>query len=211
MAFVPVSNVFEAEIRMQYFEQRVENTLYFQAETALSSANLAAFGGELVTWWTDFMAPKLSDELTLREVFLTDLTTATSAVATVVPPTPVPGEITGNSLPGNVAFVVSFRTEQRGRSFRGRNYVVGIPASVQLGNQISEEEAADLVAAYNELIGIAAAGALVWSVVSRYSGIDPVTGKPIPRVAGIATPITAVLAVDTNLDSQRNRLTGRGT
>jgi hypothetical protein len=41
-------------------------------------------------------------------------------------------------------------------------------------------------------------------VVSRYH-------LGAPRVTGIATPVITYLATDNNVDSQRRRLTGRGT
>jgi len=46
-------------------------------------------------------------------------------------------------------------------------------------------------------------------VASRFSGVDG-DGKPIPRTAGVVTPISNVIVVDRVLDSQRRRLPGRG-
>ena len=49
----------------------------------------------------------------------------------------------------------------------------------------------------------------VWVIVSRYSGVDG-DGRPVPRVAGVTTPVTNVVAVDGTVDSMRRRLPGRG-
>jgi cation transporter-like permease len=49
-----------------------------------------------------------------------------------------------------------------------------------------------------------------WVIASRFSGVDPDTGDPIPRVAGVTTPVTNVVCTDATLDAQRRRLPGRG-
>jgi hypothetical protein len=43
-----------------------------------------------------------------------------------------------------------------------------------------------------------------WVVVSRFSG-------GVERVTGVTTPVVQAAYHDLNLDSQRRRLTGRGT
>jgi hypothetical protein len=65
------------------------------------------------------------------------------------------------------------------------------------------------VAAYDLLRTAPPAPADDWVVVSRFSGVD-VNGDPIPRAAGVVNIITAVLAVDNTVDSQRRRLPHRG-
>jgi hypothetical protein len=47
-------------------------------------------------------------------------------------------------------------------------------------------------------------------IASRFSGVDPDTGKPIPRTAGVTTNVITVVAADLVIDSQRRRLPGRG-
>ena len=63
--------------------------------------------------------------------------------------------------------------------------------------------------AYEGLPSVATVAGYTWVVASRFSGVDA-EGDPIPRAAGITTPITTVLIVDNLVDSQRRRLSGRG-
>lgn len=210
MAFIPVPDVALVEFRMLLDSQKVENTLYFQKSTGWDATSLDLAGVDLKEWWTDSYAPLVSDLVTLREVVLTDLETDTGAQATFAGAGAAGSQI-GGSAPSNVSFAVSFRTALRGRAFRGRNYIVGVPLP-QLSdiNHVESSWANDVVDAYFGLISLAAGFDAQWVAVSRFSGVDPDTHAPIPRTEGIATPITSVITTDLTLDSQRRRLPGRG-
>jgi hypothetical protein len=105
---------------------------------------------------------------------------------------------------------VSFRTESRGRSFRGRNYIVGLTEDQVTGNDFASGITGLFQAVYELLLDFGQDIAWAWVVASRFSGVDPVTHDPIPRTTGIATVVTAVTVVDNFVDSQRRRLTTRG-
>jgi len=204
MPFVPAPDVCLAELVMQLDGQVVENTLYFEASAGLDVGLMATLGAALVTWWTDFIAPGVSDDLLLTGVNLTDLSTATSP-GVFVPVVPaVPGEGTSPAEPNNVALCVSFRTAFRGRSARGRNYVVGLQQSQVTNSHVNAGVGDFFITAYQQLQGAGdfVAG-LEWGVLSRFSGGDP-------RTSGLFRPIIAVTVVDNTLDSQRRRLPGRG-
>jgi len=49
-----------------------------------------------------------------------------------------------------------------------------------------------------------------YSTAQGFGGVDPDTGKPIPRAEGVTTPVQSVVITDTIVDSQRRRLPGRG-
>lgn len=204
MPFVPAPDVCLAEIVMQLDGQVVENTLYFEASAGLDTGLMATLGAALVTWWTDFIAPGVSEQLLLTGINLTDLSTPTSP-GVFVPVVPsVPGEGTSPAEPNNVALCVSFRTQFRGRSARGRNYVVGLQNSQVTNSHIDAGVGDFFITAYQQLQGAGdfVAG-LQWGVLSRFSGGDP-------RTTALFRPITAVTVVDNTLDSQRRRLPGRG-
>lgn len=204
MAFVPVPNAFEAEIRMSLDDQLVENTLYFKATPDSEEGTPIALANDLLVWWTVEMAPALSDNTLLREIYVTDLTTSTSGAATQPAPAPAPtGGRSGAPSPNNVSLAVSFRTAQRGRSFRGRNYIAGINEPDTEWNQISATLEGLILAGYNALLEGDFASNWQWGVVSRFS-------NKAPRVTGVFTPITAVTIVDRTIDSQRRRLPSRG-
>lgn len=210
MPFVPVENTALVEMRYTYQGEPVENTLYFLSEIAFDVAALNALGLACRDWWTTFLFPLQSVHVSLREVFVTDLTSDISPAVSITAGLPSAGSIAGEAMSNNVAPCISFKTANRGRSFRGRNYLVGINIDQVSGNAIVGTYATAMTSAYEELFSIAGALDLTWVVVSRFSGFTIVDGKkvPTPRAAGLATPIVSVLFTDLTVDSQRRRLPG---
>lgn len=210
MAFVPVANTVLVETRMLLDNQQVENTFTIRFETAPNPSVLDILATDFRDWWISDYADLVSDELELREVVVTDLTTQTGPQFSLAAPIGTTGTITGSVLSNNVSLCVSFRTANRGRSFRGRNYIAGVPAASVVQNNAVAGYVSNVVAAYEKLLpGGGALSSGTWVVASRFSGVDS-AGKPIPRAAGVTTPITGVVVVDSTIDSQRRRLPGRG-
>lgn len=210
MPFVPVENTALVEVRMDFDAQKVENTLWVENDAAWDAASLTTLCNNIRDWFDGALGPVLSNAVTLREVVATDQTTDTASQVTVDGGGLI-GGVSGESLPGNVSLAVSFHTALRGRAFRGRNYLVGIPISAREGIAVvSDVYAANVIAAYTGLIDAALAGTNTWVVASRFSGIAGTPPRPVPRVAGVTTPITNVALADLGLDSQRRRLPGRG-
>jgi len=208
MAYVPVENTAMVEMRYTLAGEPTENTLYFQAATPYDVSSLTALGLAIRDWWVTDIFALQSIACALREVFVTDLTTDSSPAVSVTAGLPSNGSVGGEVMPNNVAPCISFKTANRGRSFRGRNYLMGFGVD-QIGqNEVAAGVADDYTTAYNNLIAVAGALDLVWVVVSRFSGFTIVDGKkvPTPRVAGIATPIVNAVFTDLTVDSQRNRL-----
>lgn len=205
MAFIPVTNTVEAQIRMTLDNQQIENTLYFTNTDLYTATEMTVLGNDLLDWWTDQMAQNLSDDVTLREIYLVDLRTETGFTVTVPSGSPAPtGVNSGGAVPSNAAMCVSFRTDLRGRSYRGRNYISGIPASEVTLNTVSPTRIAGLIGSYELLFGFLLSNGWSWSVVSRrHNGADRITGVP--------TQVTSVVVVDATIDSQRRRLPGRGS
>lgn len=211
MPFVPVPNTVLAEIRMTLDGQQVENTLWFEASGALNLIVMGDLAQLLNDWWIANYAPQVSVNLQLIEIVISDQSSAsglqfafTAAPATI-------GAVVSDALPNNVSLTVSFRTALRGRSFRGRNYVTGIPESVAAQSHLAGAYVAGWQVAYAQLLSdVSGVGDFEWVVASRFSGVD-VDGDPIPRVAGVTTPVTSIIVVDDVVDSQRRRLPGRGS
>lgn len=204
MAFIPVNGVALAEIRLSLFGQKIELTQYYNFDDPPPTSAMTTLGESLVDWFDTQLSTPLSTNLGLREVVVTDLSTATSPQVTVLPTATVTGKDDAPASPGNVALCVSFRTVFRGRSFRGRNFVPGIPSDQITGNTVATGVVEAIESAYNVLrVEHTASIDGQWGVVSRFS-------LGAPRVAGVFTPITTIVVVDANVDSQRRRLTGRG-
>ena len=186
--------------------ETIENLLYFNQVGAWTPAAITALGLALIDWWGVNMAPNLSTAIALIEVFGTDLTSPTGSAVSISTGLPLTGESVSEPMSNNVAPCISLRTASRGRSFRGRNYIGGIPENLVSGNIITGSWLTAVAAAYLGIKEVATENGCDWVVVSRFSGVDPVTKDPIPRAEGISTPILSVLFVDNVVDSQRKRL-----
>lgn len=134
------------------------------------------------------------------EFRLRDLSVQSGTEAVV--PDGVSGTAAGSPYPGNVTLAVKASTGHAGRSFRGRTYWVGISESMASGDQIVTAMGNNIVAALTTLLG----------------NVNAVTNQQMCILSGqqdkvllnprVGRPIVGWLMADTNLDSQRRRLTG---
>lgn len=208
MASVPVPGTVEVELVQGLDGEIIENTLYFHKTGGWSVPEMQGLAGDLVSWWDTEMQGAFTTGTALINVIVTDLTGPEGGKIEFTTGLPLAGSGNEESMPNNVAPAITFHTASRGRSFRGRNYISGIPASQCNGNRLLGAYGDFLTAAYNALLAVATANACEWVVVSRYSGTAIVDGKKkaVPRVTGISTPILSASFKDLVVDSQRNRL-----
>lgn len=203
MAFVPAVNVCEVELRYTWDGQNVENTLYFVAVTGFDETDMADLAGIVAGWWHDSVRPQQSEDVTLRELYLTDLNTNTSPTLTYTTGLPDAGSAAAPSLPNNNSFTISFRTGGRGRSSRGRNYWVGLLAGQVVASEVTEVHAASIKAAYDALFDALSESAWSWCIISRFHNLAP-------RTTALVQQVSTVVITDLTVDSQRRRLPGRG-
>ena len=205
MAFQPVPHVALVEMIFDIFEQTCENTLYFihPGEEAWTGGSLAALGETMAVWWGESLLDATSLDCTLREVKVTDLTTVTGLQVSNVPN--IVGTVNSPALPTNATLSVSFRTHLRGRSYRGRNYIVGLAEASVTGDAVLSSPLAIVASAYAQIPDYLPelTEDTAWVVVSREQD------NAVLEV-GVATEVTTVVIVDDSIDSQRRRLAGRG-
>lgn len=203
MEFVPAFNTCEAELRFTLNGEKVENTLYFQRAEGWPITVMTSLGTALTTWWSTAFASAVTSQMSLREVYVTDLTTQDGPAFPVIPASPVVGAQGGNPFPNNVALCVSFRTSNRGRSARGRNYYAGFVEGQIVSQQVTTSMVNGIVDAYMDLIPLAESLDATWVVCSRVH-------NKVPRTTATLYLIRAATVVDRTVDSQRRRLPGRG-
>lgn len=206
MVFIPVPNVAAVHLRYTQSGQLTENVLHFEGVAPVTAVALNILAEDIFDWWNANLKPLINAQTFLREVYAVSLDSATSPTGTFAPSSPVAGTYTGTPLPNNATIAVSFRTEGRGRSSRGRVYQVGLSEtslSSTQGQSVQAVYASDLVDAY-DLLRISPPSTWTFVVVSRYTG-------GAPRITGLAQPVTQVVLTDTFIDSQRRRLPTRGT
>lgn len=190
---------------MLFYNQRCELTLSFKKPSAIVLTDLQTLATKLGDWWNAVIKPLQVNTVNFREVYIRDLTTAGGISWSDTARLGTAGtHSAGSQLPSNVAFVVSFRTGLRGRANRGRNYFFGLGANDLTGGiAVSSTYRNSVIAAYNALKagGTYDPTPFTWVVASRQ--LDGIVG-------GRAIPVTAVVATDDYVDSQRRRLPGRG-
>lgn len=206
MPFIPVPGVLQVNLQYGALGEPFENTLYFEKAGAWTGTEMGELGLSLHDWWVASMAPIFPTGVSLINIKMTDLTTATSGGMDYGTDLPESGTVNDEIAPLNVAPCISIRTASRGRSNRGRNYISGLGVGSIANNTIVGTAMTALVAAYNGLFSVATDNGCVPVVVSRYSGVDPVTHDPIPRAEGVTTPVTGYSFTDNVVDSQRRRL-----
>lgn len=204
LPYIPVPNTLQANVRFTCAGQQIENTFNFDYESLGFGAGAIAAAGVLSTTWWPPVRGALSNQLVMTEIYIVDLSSESGEVRTVSPPTPSNGSRTAVAAPLNVTLCVSFRTAQRGRSYRGRSYVCGLAIDAIDGQNIASAISGGVLAAYQALVAAAGTASVPMVVVSRQHNGDR-------RTTGVATPIVSALLHDTVVDSQRRRLPGRGS
>lgn len=210
MPFIPSATEVEAKFEGVVDGQQTINDLYFSLPGGYVLSDIQSLATNLSDWFTLSFASHLSEDWSTVAVHVRALNVPAGFVVDVSP-TPTVGGAASSAEPNNVALCISFRTGIAGRSFRGRNYVPGVPTDQITLNTFEAGWMADVKATYDLLLagGGALPGGWIWGVLSRFSGVD-VDGKPIPRASGVFTPIVNTLFTDSTADSMRNRLPGRG-
>jgi hypothetical protein len=209
MAFIPVANTAAITMEGTVDRQMTINDIYFEVSGGgVTGVNLEALTFAVANWWSGNIAPLLSRDFQCVRVRGRDLTTVNSFVAEAG--ALAVGGVDEEAAPNNVAACIKIKTAVSGRSFRGRNYIPGIPNSMVALNTLDPAFINAAQSAYNLLPG---AGTFLagWEmvVVSRFTGGSP--GVPShPRVAGIATPVTGCSFSSPYVRSMRSREIGHG-
>ena len=203
MPFQAVPNVAQIVLEGIVDGQLTVNDLYFEISGGgITSVNLAELVDAMNNWFTGVLAAPLSPNWTAQRTIGIDLTSVTGPRREASTPTIGGGD--GEAAPNNVAACVSLRTENRGRSFHGRNFVPGIPNSEITLNTLSPTIISALTTAYFGLVG---PGTFLpgWQLVV----VSRITGGAV-RAVGIATPVVDTIMTTNKVKSMRSREVGHG-
>jgi len=178
-------------------------TFWFEALVEFDAATLLVLANALAQWAVDELMPILSNGITLVGANATGQVNDHAPSVNSDLSFPFPGAINSPTVAPQVAAVVTTRTQDRGRSFRGRNYVPGIPTSaLSAPGSLGSTAAAALLAAWGALSDVESLTSTVHVVDSHFSGGSA-------RSSGVTTPIIEY-TMDLPLDTQRRRSVGRG-
>lgn len=205
MAFIPAPNIVMGEVRAILDSQKIENRFMFDCLTAPTPMILTDIAGMLHDWVTDEYAPLLPNAVSFTEVVTTDMSTDSGAQHTTFYGTPTNGGQASIAMPNEVSFCISLRSASRGRSARGRAYVLALPQPLVVGNTVNTTLRGQLVDAFNTLIALSNSLGRPMVVVSYRHNKVVRPGGPV------YFPITTALSVDATVDSMRKRKPGVGT
>lgn len=203
MPFIPVPNTIRISLHLVMASQNMYVTLHVKKVGAVGSSDLVDAAVAMYNWWDTYLRPISSNQVTCDGATAMDMSSDSGGVYTHTQSPAVAGASTAAPFPNNVAAVISTRTALRGRSYRGRMFIPGLRGDYRANasEMDSSLQSALIVAAVN-LASFFTAASLTPAVASRWHANEA-------RAVGVATEIISFV-VDTWLDSQRRRLTGRG-
>lgn len=202
MTFIPTTDlVAKAVIEATYQGETVVNTMWFEKvdETAWTTDSLDNLLDGLAQWWSGEIGPLLNDDLVISRFYASRQDSPSSVFAEKIP-VGMGGEVIGEGLPANVAVSVKFATNIMGRSYRGRNFIGGLPAGAADGSTLDATFKANLVAAFGELYSTVITFVdAIHVVVSKYSNKEP-------RTLGVTVPVANYAIRKTKVNTMRSRV-----
>jgi hypothetical protein len=203
MPFIPAVNTAQLELNYIWDGQFCQTVLHYLKATAWDTTDLSELVQEAIDQWSTNFPTSMPSSLALISVRGTDLSSATGPTVVSSAGLPEPGVSGSPSLPNNCAMVVTKRTDQRGRSFRGRIYHPGLTEATVTGNTVNSASVTAILGLWSNFLTLAiTADEGVLSIVSRYT-------NGAPRATALVTTVST-LTSDGIVDSQRRRLPGRG-
>ncbi len=203
MAYIPVLDTLRADVLGLIAGQRIQNSFAVKYPTTPGDAERTNLENDIDTWLDTNLVTHLSDNYSVPEFDIVDLSTQDGPKNVHVYTIPLVGGENFDAHPTNVAQCMTLRTAKRGRSYRGRSYVGGVyPYSGTTPIDSIPALLGNLIADFEALMTLINIGGKYWGVISRYL-------NKVARSSAVVTPITAISA-DTHYDSQRRRLAGRG-
>lgn len=206
MAFIPATNTVRVAFQMTQDLQQVQNVVYVQDSTPWSVTKMDTLAAILVSWWETYMAPTQPASVALRQITLRDMSVETGVEVVFTTGLPLVGESPGVPLPNSVTVAIKLNTGLGGRSYRGRQYIVGL-TELNLNadrNTITDGTVTYFTEAYDQLIAEVEADYTPGLVVASFSHDNAL------RTTAELTKVINAKFTDNVLDTQRRRLPGRG-
>jgi len=203
MPFVPIPNAAQLEFIYSWDGQIVENVLTYKIGIAVDATNLQVLTTAAIAWWGANLKPLQSSSVALLTVKATDLSSQIGPVIEDTTGLPIVGTGASSAVPNNVTVAVKLITANRGRSYRGRIFHIGLVNSTVVNNTVASATRTSLRNAWLAAQTLGTAPIWTLAVGSRYSG-------GAARTTGLATTVTDI-SINSIVDSQRRRLPERGT
>lgn len=209
--FVPAPNTVQVEMVYKTNGGIAENVYHVQYAGTLTDTH--AFATAIATafgaWETAHGAGARSVQISLTNIRVRDISAASSWVFEY--PQSVVGGDAQAACPDNVTVAIKWQTARGGRSYRGRTYHIGLPLDSIAGDKLGTAAAANFPAVYQALVtGVAAASLTGTGATSAHMAVVSKRQNKAWLSSAVVTQIQTATLADTNLDSMRRRLAGRG-
>lgn len=187
----------KASVQYLSIDSQWYNTLWFFHPSGWVESDALALGDAISDWAAAEIMPYLFNGVELGEVVVYDMQVLDSWVVTSTSSAGTDGGIGGSFASLASCMTVTFKTNRRGRSYRGRNYISGF-SETQVGAQFFEATAiAGIELAYENLpTAITGTGGLHVVASAQNGGVE--------RPFGVHQTVTEYDA-NPRIYSQRNR------
>lgn len=203
MAFIPFPLCAQFQANFLIAGQNCQLTFTLRKGSDFDATTLAQANTIIRDWVNNSYRTYISNGAALTQVAGQDLSNQ-SGPNVIRPESPfLLGTVASPVVANNSTIVTGLKSDQRGRSHRGRKYNVGLPQNAY-ANAVSilPSYAVSLMGSYQSLtLALGAAGIDLVIPSRRANGAD--------RLSGVVTKVTGFY-MDLALDSMRRRLLGRG-
>lgn len=187
-----------------YNGQRIVNVYHATRGVPATFANLQAIAIIFRDWETSHNRNHKHTTASLVLVSTKALDGPGSPVWDLVVSPAIAGTRTNIAMPSYCTVAVKHTTGLGGRSYRGRTYLCALSAvDIIPPDTWHPAQVAAVNTSFAYLRTTLAAAGFTFCIVSKYSGVDG-SGKAIPRMFGLITPIVAS-ECGVGLDTQRHR------
>jgi hypothetical protein len=198
MAFIPTPSGVEIVDKGIQNGVPVVNVYHVAVAGVITSTVLLNVATVFKSWVDGYKLPMLDSSFVQQSVTAKDISVANGNEQTINYTSGGNGTAGNAPMAANAAVVVSWRTYNTGRSFRGRTYLGGLEQTYLLNAQnLTTSAATSIAAAMGALQSLLTSAGYILSVLS-------LVADKVARVSGLLTTIIGIV-VDTKIDSQRRR------
>lgn len=198
MTFQPIPDGLLAVLEYGNDQRQWTNTLYF-TQPGFGPNDIDDIAVALRGWSELNILAQLASQYELRQITCYDMRTVTGTKY-VLPGTGAIGQRVGDTGALSVALVVTFYTNIRGRSGRGRNYITGFIETDMTNVAVNADPVANgIQAAYDSLDAIATGAGWTWVIVQRQEN-----GVTLPQAN--VNEVQSAVVRNTIFGTQRRRV-----
>ena len=187
MAFIAAPNCVKLSIENLSLGTTLVNTLWFWHPSGWDESDASTLCVEIGNWWITGPLTALSEDVEYIRTVAYDMNTEGSWVVQSTVATGTTGSLTDAQASLASAMTVTFSTNRRGRSYRGRNYIGGWTEANVGPKTFAPAAVAAMTGCYEDIPTVILGIGCLHSVVSFR--VDNA-----PRPFGVHTPVTGYRA-----------------